>query len=48
MPGLRRFRTAGGSAEGLLLLDQNEEFFRIVVTFDGVPNGRPIEYFLPR
>jgi Protein of unknown function (DUF3616) len=36
------------SAEALLLLDQNEEFFRIVVMFDGVTNGGPIEYFLPR
>jgi hypothetical protein len=36
------------SAEGLLVLLDDPEFFRILVMFDGVTNGGPIDYFIPR
>jgi hypothetical protein len=34
--------------EGLLLLEENAEFYRVLVLFDGVPDGGPIEYLVPR
>jgi hypothetical protein len=39
---------ADRKAEGLLVLAQDPEFLRILVFFDGVPNGGPLEYFVPR
>jgi len=35
-------------AEGVLLLQEDIEFYRVLVLFDGVPDGGPLEYFLPR
>jgi hypothetical protein len=34
--------------EGLLVLQENAEFYRVLVLFDGVPDGGPIEYLVPR
>ena len=35
-------------AEGLLLLQEDPEFYRVLLMFDGVPDGGPTEYFVPR
>jgi hypothetical protein len=35
-------------AEGLLLLQEDPEFYRVLLLFDGVPDGGPIEYAAPR
>jgi hypothetical protein len=35
-------------AEGLLLLQEDPEFYRVLVLFDGVPDGGPLEYAAPR
>jgi hypothetical protein len=34
--------------EGLLLLEENAEFYKLLVLFDGVPDGGPLEYGVPR
>lgn len=34
--------------EGLLLLQEDAEFYKLLVLFDGVPDGGPIEYLVPR
>ncbi len=39
---------ANRNGEALLVLQEDPEFFRILVMFDGVPNGGPLEYFVPR
>jgi Protein of unknown function (DUF3616) len=39
---------ADRKAEALLLLEENPEFFRVLVLFDGVADGGPTEYFIPR
>lgn len=38
----------GFNAETLLMLQDDPEFFRILVMFDGVTNGGPLEYSVPR
>jgi hypothetical protein len=35
-------------AEALLVLQEDPEFIRFLVMFDGIENGGPIEYFVPR
>ena len=39
---------ANGNGEALLVLQQDPEFFRFLVMFDGVENGGPLEYFVSR
>ena len=34
--------------EGLLVLDEQPEFMRVLVMFDGETNGAPLEYFIPQ
>ena len=34
--------------EGLLVLDKQPEFMRVLVMFDGETNGAPLEYFIPQ
>src|SRR5215212_1349665 len=34
--------------EGLLVLEENLEFYRVLVLYDGVADGGPIEYIVPR
>lgn len=36
------------NAEGLLVLAENPEFLRLLVLFDGLPDGGPLEYVVPR
>lgn len=35
-------------AEGLLLVQDDPEFFRVVVLYEGLADGAPIEFFVPR
>ena len=39
---------ANRNGEALLVLQEDPEFFRVLVMFDGVANGGPLEYFVPR
>ncbi len=39
---------ANRNAEALLVLNEDPEFIRFLLMFDGVTNGGPIEYFVPR
>jgi hypothetical protein len=34
--------------EGLLLLEENAEFYKLLVLFNGLPDGGPLEYGVPR
>jgi hypothetical protein len=36
------------NGETLLLLQEDPEFFRFLLMFDGLPNGGPLEYFVSR
>jgi hypothetical protein len=36
------------NGEALLVLEENAEFFRFLVMFDGLQNGGPLEYFVSR
>lgn len=39
---------ANRNGEALLVLEENAEFFRFLVMFDGLQNGGPLEYFVSR
>jgi hypothetical protein len=39
---------ANRDAEALVVLDEDPEFFRFLLMFDGVQNGGPVEYFVSR
>lgn len=39
---------ANRNGEALLVLQEDPEFFRFLVMFDGIANGSPLEYFVPR
>ena len=39
---------AGAKAETLLVLEANADSYRVLVMFDGPPNGQPTEYRIPR
>jgi hypothetical protein len=36
------------NVEALMLLQEDPEFYRVLLMFDGVPNGGPLEYGIPR
>jgi hypothetical protein len=38
----------GAKAETLLVLEQQPQRYRVLVMYDGIANGRPTEYWLPR
>jgi hypothetical protein len=44
LPGV----STGDKAETLLVLDEMESSYRVLVLFDGVENGGPIEYIVPK
>ncbi|MEX0842184.1 MAG: DUF3616 domain-containing protein [Xanthobacteraceae bacterium] len=49
--GLKKLSNLGGTsgkAETLLVLGQTEQNYRVLVMFDGIANGGPTEYLLPR
>ena len=39
---------ADRNGEALLVLQEDPEFIRFLLMFDGLPNGGPLEYFVPR
>jgi hypothetical protein len=39
---------AGAKAETLLVLEQQPQRYRVLVMHDGLANGAPMEYWLPR
>ncbi len=39
---------ANRNAEALVVLDDDPEFVRFLLMFDGEPNGGPLEYFVSR
>lgn len=41
-------RPADRSGEALLLLQEDPEYVRFLLMFDGIPNGGPLEYFVSR
>jgi hypothetical protein len=49
---LKHLANIGGladrKAEALLVLQDDPEFFQLLLMFDGVPNGEPRQYLLPR
>jgi hypothetical protein len=40
--------SAGGKPEGLLLLDDSGATYRVLVLSDGVDNGDPTEFVVPK